>query len=156
MKILTVGALGVAAGVLADAPHLIEQQDINQNHFKQGDIPSETITQVVGHNNDSQSHPTILNFRVSGTELIFEETPAGDESKVRVTRLNSLTQLGYTGHIADLGLSILVAPVSNNRFSVELSAKWYESSFFLFVQTVTKSSFLVDLGHGYFEVPPSK
>jgi hypothetical protein len=153
---MVVGGIVLGSFVgLADLPNLEQQQNTYQNHYKQGDIPNDTISAVVGHNNDSALHPTILDFRVNGDQLVFQETPASDQNKTHGIPMKTMQQLGYTGHIADLFLSINLTP-SGNKFSVELTVTWYERSWWLFFQPKTSSAILVDLGHGYFEAPPSK
>lgn len=152
---LFAGAILIAAtGVLADAPSIREQSDINANHFSQGDVPNKPIYRHVGHNDSI--HPTVLDFRVSDNTLVFEETPGGDVSKTRITPIWTLEELKYTGHVADLFLGVDVTPVGK-RFTVEVTVKWYEPHLLLWYQfTPAIGTILVDLGHGFFELPPTK
>jgi hypothetical protein len=155
-KLLTGTIVAAAAGGLATVPHLMEQHSLDQNHFHQGDDPVKSLSQAVGHNSDSNSKPTIMNLRVVDRQLVFEEIPAGEKPKTKETPLATLASLGYTGNIADLFLSINLSQVGT-RYQVLLSVQWYERTWLVFyAMTQPKSAVLVDLGHGYFEVPSSK
>lgn len=156
MKFLGWSAVGAVAILATNIPHWMEEQAINENHFHQGDTPEQTISRVVGHNGDSKANPTILTFKLVGKQFVFEEVPAGDNSKTRVTPLFTLDTLRYTGPHADLFLSISLTQVGT-RYSVELTTQWYESTLLLLYKMSDPiSTILVDLGHGYFESPSSK
>lgn len=156
LRVIGYGAVGAAFVGVGNLPHLVEQQDLDNNHFHQGDIPNRSIMQAVGHNGDSVANPTIMNFRVAGKELVFEEIPAGDKSKAKLTSITTLTALKYNGPVADLFLSITPMLVGT-RYQIDLAVWWYASTWVIFYQKTDPAvTVLADLGHGYFEAPSSK
>lgn len=121
------------------------------NHYSQGDIPRKTMSRVVGHNNDSQLHPTILTVEVSDDHVNFVEKPAGNEKKTMTTPLPPFSALGFHGDISTLLLDIALQSIDAKKYSAIVSVSWYETWLNVIPHRIDKPFLLVDHGKGYFE-----
>lgn len=142
------GAAVVAVVSLPDAAVCIGEI---VNHYSQGDVPHKPVSKVVGHNNDSPLHPTILVVEVSDDHVNFVEKPAGNEKKTLTTPLPSWNALGFHGDISTLFLDIILQPVDAKKYSVIINITWWETWIGVIPHRIDKPFLLVDHGKGYFE-----